>query len=175
MGREVRMVPKYWAHPVDHNGEYIPLLSGSFAEAQAEWDEAFAKWNDGLVNDWANGGWKSWTREEVGEAESYADWAGDRPEPHEYMPNWQLNERTHLMMYETTSEGTPISPAFETAEELARWLADTGASSFGDATATYEQWMETIRAGSAPSAVFSSDRGLESGVAYTGDVLAVRS
>ena len=91
------------------------------------------------------------------------------------MPNWQLNERTHLMMYETTSEGTPISPAFETAEELARWLADTGASSFGDATATYEQWMETIRAGSAPSAVFSSDRGLESGVAYTGDVLAVRS
>ena len=42
------------------------------------------------------------------------------------------------MIYETCSEGSPISPAFETPEELARWLTD---NSFGSMTATYEQWL----------------------------------
>jgi hypothetical protein len=42
--------------------------------------------------------------------------------PEEFMPNWPIDQRTHLMMYETCTEGTPISPAFETPEELALWL-----------------------------------------------------
>jgi hypothetical protein len=60
---------------------------------------------------------------------------------------------THYQMYETCSEGTPISPVCETPEELARWLADNGASAFARMTATYEQWLATIRQGGAPSAV----------------------
>lgn len=56
-------------------------------------------------------------------------------------------------MWETTSEGSPVSPVFATAEELARWLADTGASSFGNMTATYEQWLGMCREGWAPSCV----------------------
>lgn len=51
-------------------------------------------------------------------------------------------------MWETTSEGSPISPVFASPEELARWLADNKASWFGDATATYDQWMSLI--GDAP-------------------------
>ena len=51
-------------------------------------------------------------------------------------PGWQ--------MWETTSEGSPISPVFETPEELARWLADTGASALGSQTATYDQWLAMI-------------------------------
>lgn len=47
-------------------------------------------------------------------------------------------------MWETTSEGSPMSPVFATAEELARWLADTGASIFGDRTAPYEYWLRVI-------------------------------
>lgn len=42
-------------------------------------------------------------------------------------------------MWETTSEGSPISPPFATPEELARWLADTGASAFGNQTATFDE------------------------------------
>ena len=71
----------------------------------------------------------------------------------EYMPDWPEAERTHLMMYENTSEGTPISPPFATPEELARWCADNGASAFGASKATYEQWLSVARGGYAPSMV----------------------
>lgn len=66
-------------------------------------------------------------------AEGYTieEWCGPRPVPEDYMPDWQEEERTHLQMYESTTEGTPISPIMATKEELARWLADTNASAFG--------------------------------------------
>ena len=57
-------------------------------------------------------------------------------------------------MWETTSEGSPISPVFPTPQALARWLADSGASSFGAQTATYETWLAMIeRTGWAPSMI----------------------
>lgn len=79
------------------------------------------------------------------------------------MPEWIDTERTHWQLYETTTEGTPISPPMPTPEALARWLADTGASAFGDMTATYDQWLSTIKRGSAISAVAHNGR-LISGV-----------
>jgi len=66
-------------------------------------------------------------------------------------------------MWETTSEGSPISPVFATPEELARWLADTGASASGRETATYKAWLGMIRRGWAPSAVMDA-KGFRSGV-----------
>jgi len=45
-------------------------------------------------------------------------------------------------MYETCSEGTPISPVMETPEQLARWLVDNKASFFGTMTAPYDRWLE---------------------------------
>lgn len=72
-------------------------------------------------------------------------------------------------MWETTSEGSPISPVFETTEELARWLADTDASAFGGQTATYEQWLGMIQGpGWAPSAIADS-KGLRSGIEAAAD------
>jgi len=71
------------------------------------------------------------------------------------------------MMYETTSEGTPISPAFATPEELAQWLADNGASSFGSSTASYESWLRVAKGGWAPSAIMDQN-GLRSGVEALG-------
>jgi len=47
-------------------------------------------------------------------------------------------------MWETTSEGSPMSPVFATADELATWLAQTGASMFGETTATKERWLAII-------------------------------
>lgn len=74
-----------------------------------------------------------------------------------------------FQMWETTSEGSPISPPFETAEKLARWLADAGASSFGAMTSTYEQWLSMIGKGWAPSMV-SVGGDLKSGVDYVSEV-----
>ena len=127
-------------------------------------------------------GWDAWQRGEVenyGEDRNsrkwkpkpadidcarYTDWSGSRPSPDDYMPDFPEGTANMLCMYEDTSEGTPISPAFDTPEELAHWLADTGASAFGGMTATYEQWLATCKSGWACGAVLSSD-GMESGVA----------
>jgi len=56
-------------------------------------------------------------------------------------------------MWETTSEGSPMSPVFGAPEELAEWLENTNASSFGRSGASYESWLSMITRGWAPSAV----------------------
>lgn len=57
---------------------------------------------------------------------------------------WFCDDATHLMMYETCSPGTPISPACDTPESLARWLADNQANAWSGFTWTYEQWLRKI-------------------------------
>ena len=93
--------------------------------------------------------------------------ATERPDPLDYMPDFSDRDPASLgwCMYETCSEGTPISPVLGSPEELARWLADNGASAFGYSTATYEQWLNTCRAGWAPSMIATAATGLVSGVA----------
>lgn len=187
MGREVRMVPANWEHPKEYNpyhheNVYKPLLNGSFEEAFNEWlnedlpkwIERREKWAEGLITDY-KGGWRPipWEEWRNGEdAYRYAniklweDYAGicpASPNPKDYMPKWSDEECTHFMMYETCSEGTPISPAFETPEQLAHWLADTGASAFGGMTASYEQWLAVCHGRSTCSAVITNGR-LKSGV-----------
>lgn len=146
MGREVRRVPKDWQHPKDERtGEFKPLLGSSYTADAADF-------------------MKMATEKGLQEA---IDWNGQAPDQNDYMPEWPEAERTHLMMYEDTSEGTPISPAFDTPEKLARWLADNGASSFGSSTATYEEWLPVCRGGWAPSMVMV-DGQLMSGVEFEG-------
>lgn len=151
MSREVRRVPADWVHPyyfLEGNAKRVqqstialkPLHSGNVAKLQASWDEGKAKWEQGLCSDW-KGGWKARGPDEDG---TWEDWDGKRPEATDYMPQWPTEQCTHLQMYETCSEGTPISPVMETPEILARWLADNGASAFGGMTASYEGWLATI-------------------------------
>lgn len=143
MGREVRRVPKDWQHPKDERGRYVPMYPGSwYADRVREWEDAVRE--RGL--------------------QGAIDWTGGPPSRGRYMPMWTDAEADHLMMYEDTSEGTPISPPFKTPEELARWLADNNASAFGGMTATYEQWLGTAKRGWAPSMVISGGV-MESGVA----------
>ena len=171
MGREVRMVPKGWEHPKypdDHGehhkrGRYIPLYDGGFAARDAEWNEGWAQWQRGYVESYGEG--EKWRLRTKDDGPTYSLYNGERPSPDDYMPDWPKSERTMFMMYEDTSEGTPISPAFDTSEELARWLADNGASSFAGMTATYEQWLRVCNGGFAPSAVMENGV-LKSGVEF---------
>ena len=72
-------------------------------------------------------------------------------------------------VWETTSEGSPISPAFETPEELAEWLEVNKASSFGSSACSYDQWLEFIKGpGYAPSMILDN-KGLHSGVCASED------
>ena len=144
MGREVRRVPANWQHPKEDNwrGEsrYKPLYEG-YANAKKEFLQ--------MLN-------------EKGLQEAL-DYYGQPPDQGDYMPDWPEDQRTHYQMYETCSEGTPISPVMESPEALAHWLADNDASSFGSMTATYEEWLRVCRGGWACSAVIS-DGVIESGV-----------
>lgn len=163
MGRKVRRVPANWQHPKDRNGRYIPLFGCDFDRDDATWNEEYAKWQEGFVRSYSGG--EPWEPRTERHGSRFTDWHGQRPSPDDYMPNWPEEQRTHLMMYEDTSEGTPISPAFKTPEELARWLADNGASSFADMTASYEQWLAVARGGWAPSMVIENGR-MASGVEF---------
>ena len=161
MGREVRRVPAGWQHPKNEEGQYIALLAADYEADLKDWMEQKQHWDAGERSDF-EGGWTPRVGEEL--TMPFHRWHGQCPDREEYMPIFPPGTATHLMMYETTSEGTPISPAFATPEELAHWLADNGASAFGDMTATYEEWLATCKRGSAVSAVLS-DNGMESGVA----------
>ena len=141
MGRECRKVPSTWIHPKDSNG-LIPLRGSSYAEAKKRWDEGDIKWKEGLRQDWD-------TKEWIPHCEdcTFSEWDGDSPVESEYMPDWSQDECTHYQMYETCTEGTPISPVFSTPEECARWCANNGASAFGSQIADYDFWLKIAKGG----------------------------
>lgn len=89
----------------------------------------------------------------------------DSPESKAAYDAWQEEappEGSGYQIWETVSEGSPISPVFETPEELARWMARNPHGV--DEGTTYEQWLAFIRGpGWAPSFI-GTDNGLVSGV-----------
>jgi hypothetical protein len=141
MGREVRMVPADWVHPKNGQGYLIPLLDRfSYNEEEVA---------EGLKDGWLN---------------KYMPNYGC-----DVMPTFPPGSCTHFQMYETTTEGTPISPVMETPEALAHWLADNNASAFGSMRATYEQWLATVKSGSAVSMVMENGN-IKSGVALEAEI-----
>jgi hypothetical protein len=116
--REVRRVPADWQHPKDAEGNDVPLFS-EFPYEPSEIPEGIAE------------GWL-------------------KNEPPHYgvpmMPTWPEGQATHFQMYETTSEGSPISPVFPKVEQLALWLAFNNIPTWADQTATYSQWLKIIEA-----------------------------
>ena len=64
-------------------------------------------------------------------------------------------------IWETVSEGSPISPVFATPEELADWMFINGTNL--DSGISKEQWLKFITVGWAPSLV-GDKNGVRSGV-----------
>jgi hypothetical protein len=72
-------------------------------------------------------------------------------------------------LWETTSEGSPMSPVFKMPNELAKWLVDNKISACGSMTCTYDEWLKFIKkSGRAPTMIWVNGR-LKSGVAAFGD------
>lgn len=163
MSREVRRVSANWEHPRDARGYFIPLLGGSFKEKLEAYKIEACQWALGNELSYATQPPSFVPRDASTDGMTFEEGNGSIPKKEDYMPDWPEAERTHYQMYESTSEGTPISPVMETPKALARWLADNNAPAFADMGATYEQWLATIRKGWAPSAV-SGGNGLVSGV-----------
>src|SRR5271156_6251442 len=110
MGREIRKVPKDWQHPrwtADNTirsnliGKFQPLFDGDYDTVAQEWIANFALWQAGKHP----------------HQEDYYFWEYDSPPDRESYRErkWTEAEATHFVVYETVSEGTPVTPAFENA------------------------------------------------------------
>ena len=116
MGREIRRVPPHWDHPKQegrHDGRLQPMHDQTFADAAREWKEGLADWEAGKRPSYISADSEYW------------DYAGNPPDRQYYRP-WKDEDATWFQLWETVSEGTPTSPPFETAQELADYLAKHG-------------------------------------------------
>lgn len=135
MGREIRRVPKGWQHPENtdcrhHGGHrdpdiykrtdyqygrcFIPMHDEDYQTASQEWIKNFELWQAGKHPD------------QVDYCKYY--WEYDSPPDEKTCRPAFESEPTCYQIYETVSEGTPVSPVFETLQELEDYLVSQGHS-----------------------------------------------
>lgn len=133
MGREIRRVPANWEHPRKefedspwaggcdytkaHNGKcYQPMYDQDFDSALSEWISEYELWKKGEHPDQLK------YSEDANEP--YWEYAGLPPDPRYYRPKWEKAD--WYQVYETVSEGTPVTPPFATKDELIDYLVKNG-------------------------------------------------
>lgn len=141
------------------------MFDSRFEDAAREWKEDFARWEAGAR--------PSCAEDETGE---YWEWQG--PPDRDFYRPWTDEEATWFQVWETVSEGTPVSPPFATQEELIEYLVANG--DFWDQSRRARGvFMECgpwpreaaeafVRRGSAPSLVVD-EKGVRTGVQSLGD------
>jgi hypothetical protein len=143
MGRELRKVPADWVHPKKSNGSYHPMHNIFYGDALQEWISNNEQWSNGTHKDLI-------ARPELKEKYPfYAMWSGGPPDIDYYQTRkWGDEELTHIQLYESTSEGTPLSPVFRSdqLEELCEW-ASVNVSTFADFKASKEEWLKMLTDG----------------------------
>jgi hypothetical protein len=152
MGREIRKVPADWVHPTytaetarelgvpsSLAGKPVPLFDEVFADAANEWLDAATAWRGGTHADLVSG------------SASHADypfywqWDGGPPDPASYRHRaWTEAEATHFQVYETVSEGTPVSPVLDSRDAVRAWCVSAGYSETAAARFATEGWAPSL-------------------------------
>lgn len=162
MGREIRRVVPNWEHPrqeCPHNwGDgcseankndgkcYKPLLDEDFESAIEEWIEGYFLWKKGEHPSQSD---------DRSQGMMYWEYKSPPPDPDYYRPKF-TEEPTWYQVYETVSEGTPLTPAFATKEEVVDYLVAYGDfwdQSRGDGGWTRKNAESFIRDEYAPSMI----------------------
>lgn len=118
MGREIRKVAKGWQHPKNENGNYKPQRETFFDDAFNDWLKDRQDFLDGK-DESAKKHYSELT------TLNFHDWAGGPPEPGYYREvKWTEEEACCFQYYENVSEGTPLSPVFDSLKELEDWLVN---------------------------------------------------
>lgn len=156
MGREIRMVPPNWRHPKsDRRDGYRPMFDENYEEAKEEWINGLNEWIAGTHEDY----------EKHGDGCDYWEWDGNPPERDQYHV-FSKEDATWFQVYETVSEGTPVSPPFATKEELAQWLSIAGdfwcQSRPDERAPTIEQARAFVNSGWGPSMLICEGRVMNS-------------
>lgn len=155
--------------------EFKPMYDKTHAEAVAEWEqECRESLESGLLDEVSNqddlDGWErdyphrtediEQIRRDLGKPKwaSIEDYCGGRPEDDDgYQPEgWPPVDERGWAVYETVSEGTPLTPTFATAEELVDWLTEKGTSS--DPPMSREAAERFVTGGWAPSLMVTGGR-----------------
>lgn len=155
MGRQIRMVPPNWEHPkkyfVGGRYDYDPKHGESYEEACEEWIKGFESWQRGERPKHCS---------EENSKLYYWDWDSMPPDKDCYV-DYEGAEPTWYQVYETVSEGTPVSPPFETQEELIQYLADNGDfcdQRRGDPAWGIERATKFVEHGYAPTLIISNGK-----------------
>lgn len=160
MGREIRRVPPNWEHPrytAEHSGDhvragqYIPMYDQSFNAAAREWLDKAIAWDNGT--DPAAAQYKA-------RHPFYWQWDGDPPDEQSYRPEF-TEEPTWVQVYETVSEGTPVTPPFATEEELIEYLVAHGDfwdEKRGNGGRSREAATAFVKNGLAPSMIVAAGK-----------------
>lgn len=151
MGREIRMVPPNWKHPITENAsdwydhdtrKHYPVYSPMFAK---NYDKAVAEYEEDR---------KAYNPEEHSNC-SFEEWYGEPPMKEYYAP-YTESEATWYQMYETVSEGTPLTPPFATKQELIDYLVNVGAD--WDGKMSRERAEAFVKAEWTPSMVVDNGK-----------------
>lgn len=160
MGREVRRVPLGWEHPKVYRGngqhDYQPMYDSCVEEAWQNWLSSWEKWTGGEHQEViANYSAKDYPLDEP--YRSFCQYHGQPPDPAYYRPDWTEEELNGFAIYETVTEGTPVTPTFATREELIEYLVAHG--DFWDQSRGHAGWSRAaatrlvMETGYAPSIV----------------------
>lgn len=138
MGREIRRVPLDWQHPQYTEEDmitrpyirnwtqprYKPLFPGDrLGLRTTEWDAEFKAWCEGERLVVEKEDLKLAAKYEgLSDLDSFNEYSGSKPDPNDYTPVWTPEEAVGYQVYEDVSEGTPVSPVFQTTDELITWL-----------------------------------------------------
>ena len=126
MGREIRMVPANWEHPKRTTFDfrlhrevenYRPMRDECFRVAMREWIAEWDKWERGERPEYCSDEYKD---------TAFWEYHGGPPDPEYYRPEWKPEDQTWFQLYETVSEGCPVTPPFATKQELADYLVANG-------------------------------------------------
>ena len=180
MGIELIRVPANWEHPTDSDYSRRDSSLAYQPPRHDKWRPITMRLSwDGAMRAW----W--WERISRGFQRAVAYWPSvlgliepphavrwqfdeTAPTPYEYRPRWRERDRTCFQLYETVSEGTPISPVCASLHELAEWCALHPNVWVGTETMDLAAWQRFFsRGGWAPSAIVTPEHGFEAGVKAT--------
>jgi hypothetical protein len=134
MGREIRRVPVGWEHPWEmkphwrtgiREKSFQPLYDHDAEMAWADWLKEFEEFKKEelarIVLEYPDEGYS------LDEPyRSFCKWSGEPPDPACHRPKWPEGAELGFAVYETVSEGTPVTPTFATKAELIDYLATKG-------------------------------------------------
>ena len=170
MGREIRRVPKGWEHPqnescphwggISDHGKpggyqyhkcFKPLYDEDYETAAREWIANFEAFQRG-----------DHPRQEVLQKYYKYYWEKEIPPNADYYreADWTEAEATCYQIYEDVSEGTPVSPVFETLDEMVAWLIQQGYSEKAAKGFADDGWV--------PSMVYTPETGFVNDIETAG-------